>query len=60
MTRARWKLILCHAKSRKISGRMLQMKPSPFLDLIPKELVGPIERGKWKRKGKGHKQLELF
>ena len=60
MTRARRKLILCHAKRRKISGRMLQMKPSPFLELIPKKLCGPLERSKWKGKGKGHKQLELF
>ncbi|MFH1480634.1 MAG: 3'-5' exonuclease, partial [Pseudomonadota bacterium] len=60
MTRARRKLVLCHAKRRMINGRVLQMKPSPFLDLIPKELCGSLERGKWKRKGKGHRQLELF
>jgi DNA helicase-2/ATP-dependent DNA helicase PcrA len=60
MTRARLKLILSHARRRKINGRMLQMKPSPFLDLIPEEICGPLERAKWKRKGKAQKQLELF
>jgi superfamily I DNA/RNA helicase len=60
MTRARLKLILSHARRRKINGRMLHMKPSPFLDLIPEEICGPLERARWKRKGKAQKQLELF
>jgi superfamily I DNA/RNA helicase len=60
MTRARLKLILSHARRRKINGRMLHMKPSPFLDLIPEEICGPLERAKWKRKRKAQKQLELF
>jgi DNA helicase-2/ATP-dependent DNA helicase PcrA len=60
MTRARSKLILSSANRRTINGRVLQMKPSPFLDLIPQEFCGPLERTGWKRKGKTHKQLGLF
>lgn len=60
MTRARRRLILSHAQRRKIIGRMLDMKPSPFLSLIPSHLCGPIERSPWKRKGKRYKQMELF
>jgi len=60
MTRARWRLILSHTRHRKINGRVLHMKPSPFLDLIPEEICGPLERAKWKRKRKAQKQLELF
>ncbi len=60
MTRARRRLILSHAKRRKINGRILDMKPSPFLALIPDYLCAPLERAPWKRKGKKHKQLELF
>ncbi len=60
MTRARLKLILSHANRRVINGRALQMKPSPFLSLIPEELCQPLERAKWKRKSKTHKQLDLF
>jgi superfamily I DNA/RNA helicase len=60
MTRARSKLILSHANRRTIHNRVLQMNPSPFLDLIPEEFCGPLERTGWKRKGKAHKQLGLF
>jgi superfamily I DNA/RNA helicase len=60
MTRARRRLILSHAKRRKINGRILDMKPSPFLSLIPSHLCIPLERAAWKRKGKRYKQLELF
>ncbi|HJX34890.1 MAG TPA: UvrD-helicase domain-containing protein [Desulfatiglandales bacterium] len=60
MTRARRRLILSHAQRRKINGRTLDMKPSPFLSLIPGPLCGPLERAPWKRKGKRYKQLELF
>jgi superfamily I DNA/RNA helicase len=56
MTRARSKLILSNASRRTINGRVLQMKPSPFLGLIPEEFCGPLERTQWKRKGKTHKQ----
>jgi DNA helicase-2/ATP-dependent DNA helicase PcrA len=60
MTRARSKLILSSASRRTLDGRVLQMKPSPFLDLIPEKFCGPLERAGWKRKGKTHKQLGLF
>jgi DNA helicase-2/ATP-dependent DNA helicase PcrA len=60
MTRARSKLILSNASRRAINGRVFQMKPSPFLDLIPEEFCEPLERAAWKRKGKTHKQLGLF
>ncbi|UCB50121.1 MAG: UvrD-helicase domain-containing protein, partial [Deltaproteobacteria bacterium] len=35
MTRARSKLMLSSASRRTINGRVLQMKPSPYLGLIP-------------------------
>jgi len=60
MTRARKKLILSHARRRTINGRVLQMKPSPFLHLVPDEFSGPLERKGRKRKKKPHKQLDLF
>ncbi|MFH1349588.1 MAG: UvrD-helicase domain-containing protein [Pseudomonadota bacterium] len=60
MTRARRRLILCYASRRMINGRMIHMKPSPFLNLLPEEFCAPLERAKWKRKGKPHKQLDLF
>jgi superfamily I DNA/RNA helicase len=60
MTRARRRIILSHAKRRKINGRILDMKPSPFLALIPDYLCSPLDRAPWKRKGKKYKQLELF
>jgi len=61
MTRARQRLFLSHTKKRKINGRILDMKPSPFLSLIQEDdLCRPLERGPWRRKGKRYKQLELF
>jgi DNA helicase-2/ATP-dependent DNA helicase PcrA len=60
MTRARRRLILSHAKRRRINGRVLDMNPSPFLSLIPNHLCGPLERATWKRKGKRYKQMDLF
>jgi len=60
MTRARTKLILSHARRRTINGRVLEMKPSPFLHLIPDPFSVPLDRTGWKRKGKPHRQLDLF
>jgi ATP-dependent DNA helicase UvrD/PcrA len=60
MTRARSRLILSHVKRRTLNGRALTMKPSPFFDDIPNGICSPLERRKWKPKGKAHKQLELF
>ncbi len=60
MTRACRHLILSHSGRRSINGRMLDMGPSPFLDLISRDLLAPLERAKWRRKGKSHRQLELF
>jgi DNA helicase-2/ATP-dependent DNA helicase PcrA len=60
MTRARSKLILSSASRRTVNGRVFQMKPSPFLDLIPEKFCEPVKRSDWKRKGKTHKQLGLF
>lgn len=48
MTRARRRLILSYAR-----------RPSPFLELIPANLLVPLERGAWKPK-KAHRQLGLF
>ena len=60
MTRARRMLILSHTAKRNINGRYLEMRPSPFLDLIPEGLMEPLKRANWKRKGKRHQQLDLF
>ena len=60
MTRAGRILILSHAGSRTLNGRALQLPPSPFLDLIPKDLCQPLERSSWKRKKKSHQQMDLF
>jgi DNA helicase-2/ATP-dependent DNA helicase PcrA len=60
MTRARSRLILSHANRRTLNGRAFTMKPSPFFNDIPGEICSPLERRKWKPKGKAHKQLELF
>ena len=59
MTRARSRLILSSASRRTLNGRILEMKPSPFLSLIPKQLCQALDRGTWKPK-KAHKQLDLF
>jgi DNA helicase-2/ATP-dependent DNA helicase PcrA len=60
MTRARSRLILSRAGHRVLNGRNLQMKPSPFLKLIPEHLCTPLERTPWKRRSKKHQQLALF
>jgi DNA helicase-2/ATP-dependent DNA helicase PcrA len=60
MTRARSRLILSHVGRRKINGRVMTMKPSPFLDDIPEDLLSPLDRRKWRPKGTAHKQLDLF
>ncbi|MDY6973570.1 MAG: UvrD-helicase domain-containing protein [Thermodesulfobacteriota bacterium] len=60
MTRARSRLILSHASRRVIKGRTLNMKQSPFIDDIPKDLCGPIERRGWKPQKRPYKQLEMF
>jgi len=60
MTRARSNLVLSQASRRTINGRVLDMKRSPFLDLLPEEMCAPLERAGWKRKKRGHQQLALF
>jgi DNA helicase-2/ATP-dependent DNA helicase PcrA len=60
MTRAQKKLILSNASRRSLNGRILDMKPSPFLDVIPEELCSPLDRGGWKARKRAYKQLELF
>jgi len=60
MTRARQRLILSRVNRRVLNGRDLQMKPSPFLDAIPEELCGLLERRGWKRKKSAPRQLKLF
>jgi DNA helicase-2/ATP-dependent DNA helicase PcrA len=59
MTRARSRLTLSGVNRRTLNGRVLEMKPSPFLSLIPERLCQPLDRGTWKPK-KAHKQLDLF
>jgi DNA helicase-2/ATP-dependent DNA helicase PcrA len=60
MTRARSRLILSHAARRTLSGRPLDMKPSPFALLIPQSLRRPLERKPWKPKKKAPNQLSFF
>jgi superfamily I DNA/RNA helicase len=60
MTRAQKRLILSHVSRRSLNGRILDMKPSPFLDAIPEELCSPLDRGGWKARKRAYKQLELF
>jgi superfamily I DNA/RNA helicase len=60
MTRAQKRLILSHVKRRSLNGRVLEMKPSPFLDAIPNDLCETLDRGGWKPKKRTYKQLELF
>ena len=60
MTRARQRLILSYSRKRSLNGRLLQMKPSPFLEDIPPRLIEPLERGPWKAGKKAHRQLSLF
>ena len=60
MTRARSRLILSYVNRRSLNGRVLHMKPSPFLEAIPGNLCIPLERGRWKGKKRQHKQLKLF
>ena len=60
MTRARSRLILSHSNHRTLNGRALAMKPSPFLHDLPGEICSPLERRKWKPKGRAHKQLKFF
>jgi superfamily I DNA/RNA helicase len=43
MTRAMSRLILSHAARRTLNGRPLDMKPSPFMVLIPK----PARHSRW-------------
>jgi uncharacterized protein (TIGR00375 family) len=60
MTRAKSRLILSHAARRTLSGRPLDMKPSPFTLLIPQNLRRPLERKPWKPKKKPPNQLSFF
>jgi len=60
MTRARSRLVLSHAARRTLNGRPLDMKPSPFISLIPQNLRRPLERKPWKPKKKAPNQLQLF
>jgi DNA helicase-2/ATP-dependent DNA helicase PcrA len=60
MTRARKRLVISYAGKRNLSGRILDMGPSPFLSLIPEDLCAPLERSKWKRRRKKQEQLALF
>jgi len=60
MTRAQKRLILSHVTRRSLNGRLLHMKPSPFIDAITEDLCKPLERAGWKERKRAHKQLELF
>jgi superfamily I DNA/RNA helicase len=60
MTRARRYLFLSHARRRRLFGRELSLKRSPFVDAIERELID-LERPEVRRRtGKSEGQLELF
>ena len=42
MTRAKEELYLIHSRKRKIYGRLLEQKPSPFLQEIPEDFIERI------------------
>ncbi|MBW1782059.1 MAG: UvrD-helicase domain-containing protein [Deltaproteobacteria bacterium] len=60
MTRARSHLILSHVNRRSFNGRVLHMKPSPFLELIPEDVCQPLHRHGWKPRKRPHQQMKLF
>ncbi len=59
MTRAQKRLIISHTGKRSLSGRIVDMNPSPFLSLIPNDLCIFLDRA-WKRRRKKQEQLALF
>jgi DNA helicase-2/ATP-dependent DNA helicase PcrA len=58
MTRAKERLILSWTSRRSLGNRVLQMKPSPFLQAIPRENARPLERRH--PRPRAHKQLGFF
>ena len=60
MTRARIRLIMSYVEKRTFNGRILHMKPSPFIDMLPRNVCQPLERRGWNPTKRPHKQLELF
>lgn len=60
MTRARSRLILSHARTRTLNGRVLRLARSPFLDALPGHLWTPLDRAGWKPHSPGPRQLSLF
>ncbi len=60
VTRAKQRLFLSRAKRRNINGRVIDMQQSPFLSMIPEDILAPVERSKWKPGRKKQTQLHLF
>jgi DNA helicase-2/ATP-dependent DNA helicase PcrA len=60
MTRARSRLILSHVSRRSINRRVHDMRPSPFLEEIPEDVSGLLDRRGWKPRKRPHRQLNLF
>jgi superfamily I DNA/RNA helicase len=58
MTRAKEQLILSWTSRRSLGNRVLHMRPSPFLQAIPREKARPLERRR--PRPKAHKQLGFF
>jgi DNA helicase-2/ATP-dependent DNA helicase PcrA len=59
MTRARRYLYLSYARRRRLFGRELSLKRSPFVTAIEKELT-ELQEARQRRKGADTRQLELF
>jgi DNA helicase II / ATP-dependent DNA helicase PcrA len=60
MTRARKRLIISHVARRSLSSRILEMRPSPFLDRIGDGLCKRLDRGSWRPRKRPQLQLSLF
>ncbi len=59
MTRSKAYLHLTHAKKRNIRGVIYQMSPSPFLEVIKRELLKE-EKSDYKKKDQADNQMALF
>jgi superfamily I DNA/RNA helicase len=60
MTRAKEILFLCHARKRRVFGKMLERKVSPFLLDIEEKLIRKVVPDKVVEKIPKQKQLSLF
>jgi superfamily I DNA/RNA helicase len=60
MTRARRYLYLSHARRRRLFGRELTLRRSPFVDRIERELLEADSPAPWRSRRESDGQMELF